>query len=80
MSKWSETHTYSDKDFKQTCDYCKCEFRVSNQLQDGHNEPEEYYCPVCNKEYKIRACITPDVELITGRKDGRSNQCNNNHQ
>lgn len=78
MSNWTATHAYNDKDFEETCDYCGCLFRLQTQLQDGHNEPEEYYCPECNKEYRIRACITPTVTLISVRTDGRTDKFVNN--
>lgn len=72
MSDWTGTHSYADKDFNEKCDYCGCIFRVQNQLQDGHNEIEEYCCPECGKEYKIRACNTPTITLISKRTDGRT--------
>lgn len=78
MSDWTATHAYNDKDWEQTCDYCGCVFRMQSQLQDGHNESEEYYCPECRKEYRIRACITPTVTLISGRTDGKTDLYDNN--
>lgn len=78
MSDWTATHAYSDKDWVETCDYCGCVFRMQSQLQDGHNESEEYYCPECGKEYRIRACITPTVTLISERTDGRTDSYKNN--
>lgn len=75
MSNWTATHSYPDADYIQTCDHCGCVFRVESQKQDGHNEPEEYYCPECWKEYKIRACLSPRVTLISGRTDGKTDLC-----
>lgn len=77
MSNWTATHPYDDKDWEITCDYCGCVFRMESQLQDGHNESEEYYCPECHKEFKIRACITPQVTLISKRTDGKNDMYNN---
>lgn len=77
MSNWTATHSYNDKDWEMTCEYCGCVFRMMSQLQDGHNESEEYYCPECHKEYHIRACTTPQVTLISGRTDGKNDRYNN---
>ena len=77
MSNWSATHAYPDKDYDMTCDYCGCVFNVKTQLQDGHNESEEYYCPECNQEFRTRACISPTVTLISERTDGEKSQYNN---
>lgn len=78
MSDWAARNAYNDKDWQEACDYCGCVFRVENQLQDGHNESEEYYCPECQKEYKIRACNTPRVTLISKRTDGKTDRYKNN--
>ena len=75
MSNWTATHPYKDKDVHESCDYCGCVFRMESQLQDGHNESEEYYC---GKEFKIRACITPRVTLISKRTDGKTDRYSNN--
>ena len=77
MSEWTARNSYPDKTWQQTCDYCGCVFEVSNQLQDGHNESEEYYCPECQKEYRVRACITPTVTLVSERTDGKLDRYNN---
>lgn len=66
------TIPYSGGDFEKKCDYCGCTYRVQVTLQDGHNESEEYWCPECNKESKIRASITPNVTLISPRTDGKT--------
>ena len=73
MSNWTATHPYKDKDVHESCDYCGCVFRMESQLQDGHN-----YCPECGKEFKIRACITPRVTLISKRTDGKTDRYSNN--
>jgi hypothetical protein len=39
--------------------------------QKGHEESEEYYCPECRKEYRMRASNSPRVTLIKPRTDGR---------
>jgi len=77
MSDWNATHPYPDNDINKTCDYCGCVFRMQSAKQDGHNEPEEYYCPECFKEYRIRACNSPKVTLISPRTDGKTDRYNN---
>lgn len=72
MSNWSATIPYSGMSFKETCPYCGCVYKVETQLQDGHNDREEYWCPECSYEKTIRACITPTVTKISGRTDGRT--------
>lgn len=78
MFDWVGVNSYKDKNILETCDYCGCVFRMENQLQDGHNEHEEYHCPECGKEYSIRASLSPRVTLITKRTDGKTDLYNNN--
>ena len=78
MSNWTAMNSYNDQNQVETCDYCGCVFRMQNQLQDGHNESEEYYCPECHKEFRIRANNTPRVTLITKRTDGKTDNYTNN--
>ncbi len=54
---------------RQTCDTCGAVFRVDVPRQAGHEESEEYYCPECNREYRVRASNSPTVTLITPRTD-----------
>lgn len=71
MSEWSSKNSYSGGNHIEKCDFCGCTYRVEVSLQDGHNESEEYYCPDCCKEYRVRACITPIVTKISDRTDGK---------
>lgn len=71
-SDWTARNPYLGSDHQETCDFCGCKFRVQVELQDGHNESEEYYCPDCHKEYRTRACITPRVTKMSGRTDGKT--------
>lgn len=66
---------YEKDNFKQTCDCCGCVFKVEVPGQKGHEEPEEYYCPECRKEYKCRASNSPRVTLVKARTDGRTGNC-----
>jgi len=69
---WSAIYTYEKDNFEQTCDYCGCVFRVIVPGQKGHEESEEYFCPECHKEFRIRASNSPKVIKISGRTDGRT--------
>jgi len=71
------TFGYEKDNFEKTCDYCGCVFQVIVPGQKGHEEPEEYYCPECNKEYKYRASNSPTVTLIKPRTDGRTDKHQN---
>ncbi len=76
MSGWVEaTFGYQKDDFRQTCDCCGAIFRVQVPGQKGHEEPEEYYCPECRKEFKCRASNSPRVSLISKRTDGLTGPC-----
>jgi Zn finger protein HypA/HybF involved in hydrogenase expression len=76
MSSWVEaTIGYQKDDFEQTCDCCGAVFQVVVPGQSGHEEPEEYYCPECHKEFKCRASNSPRVSLISKRTDGLHGRC-----
>ena len=77
MTDWGTKNSYNGGTKKETCNYCGCEFEVSIQLQDGHNEAEEYYCPNCKKEFHVRACISPEVRKLKNRTDGKTNNYDN---
>ena len=77
MADWSATHPYPDKDEMRQCNYCGCQYKLIAMKQDGNNEPEEYHCPECGKEFKVFACNSPRVELISKRTDGRSDRFKN---
>lgn len=61
---WTATHSYLESDHIEECSNCGCKFRVKIYKQAGHNDTEEYYCPNCRKEFKVRACNTPEVYKI----------------
>lgn len=68
---YEAAYGYIKDDFEQTCDDCGAKFRVVVPGQKGHEESEEYYCPECGKEYRVRASNTPSVTLISKRTDGK---------
>lgn len=66
---YEPAYGYQKDEFDKTCEVCGSVFHVSVPGQKGHEESEEYYCPVCNKEYRIRASNTPTVTLISKGTD-----------
>lgn len=67
--------SYQEDDFEQTCDSCGATFKVIVPSQKELNEPEEYYCPECHKEFKCRASNSPRVSLVSKRTDGLTDSC-----
>lgn len=63
----------SAEEFERVCDECNAVLKVIAPRLEGHNEPEEYYCPVCRHEYKVRASNSPRVELISRGSIKQSN-------
>jgi hypothetical protein len=60
--------------FEKSCGYCGARFRVlASQLPQG-NHAEEYACPDCGKEYRLEATAEPEVLLLHGRSDGKSDR------
>ncbi len=68
-------YSYIKDEFKQTCTNCGAIFEVIASGLDGHNEPEEYFCPECSYMYKIKASLSPNVKLISKRTDGKMDKC-----
>ena len=72
MSSYPEgAKSYSKRDSEKTCDFCGCKFRLIVPGQKGHEEREEYWCPECGKQFKTRASLSPRVDKIEDRTDGR---------
>ncbi|UXY16203.1 hypothetical protein N8I74_04055 [Chitiniphilus purpureus] len=61
----------------QTCNHCGARMRAMDTQQAGHNENEAYYCPACNKRFKVYAAFTPTVTLLSPRTDGKTDQYQN---
>lgn len=72
MSYLEASFGYLKGEFDQACDLCGAVFQVTVPGQKGHEEPEEYYCPECNAEYKVRASMSPRVRLLAPRADGKA--------
>lgn len=63
--------TYSSGDETEfQCD-CGAHLKVIITQQDGHNEQESYNCPHCQKEYSVRASMTPRV-IVLGKESSDS--------
>lgn len=67
------SYGYEKNRFEQTCS-CGAKFEVVVPGQEGHEEPEEYFCPECFYMYKTRASNTPDVKLVSARTDGKTHK------
>jgi len=50
--------------FEQVCEKCSSKLEVIVPHQEGHEDTEEYYCPVCHAEYTVRASNTPEVNVL----------------
>lgn len=50
--------------YEHDCEKCLSRLRVIIPHQDGHDETEEYYCPVCKTEYTVRASGSPKFAVI----------------
>jgi rubredoxin len=65
------SYSYSRGDSKETCGNCGAVYRLEVPGQKGFEESEEYYCPECRAEYRVRASMSPKVTLISKRTDGK---------
>ena len=60
--------------FEQSCAYCGARFRVlASHVADGMHR-ESYACPECGKRYETDADAEPEVRLLAGRRDGKSDR------
>ena len=53
---------------EQVCGKCFSKIEVIVPHQEHHDEPEEYYCPVCRTMYTVKASNTPEVRVIEQHK------------
>lgn len=60
--------------FLKHCVYCGAWFEVAVARLSGSNEPEDYACPECGKQYEVRAAMQPSVHLIARRTDGKDDR------
>ncbi len=68
MSSWVGATKSHGGGESRDCPKCGSTLAVSITLQDGHNEREEYSCPVCGEEMYARASLTPQVTVIQRRE------------
>lgn len=65
MSLWASTHEYLDNTFEEICKNCGQKNKVEVSKQEGHNEPEEYYCANCRKQMgAVSASNTPKTTIV----------------
>ncbi len=59
-------------EFRQTCGFCGCVFRVEVERARSHKDVQEYRCPECHDHVCLAKTSTPPrVTLISNRTDGR---------
>lgn len=66
------SYGYLKDEFDEACSYCGAVYHVVVPGQKGHEELEEYYCPECYTQSRVRASNSPQVTLISPRTDGRT--------
>ena len=61
--------------YKETCGPCGAVFEVivpgGRMAKTSDEDLEEYACPECGQGYRCRGSAPPQVNLISGRTDGR---------
>lgn len=58
-------YPYNADTFTVVCENCEETNRVDVTKQDGHNEPEEYFCANCGHRLgTARASITPRTTIM----------------
>lgn len=64
----SALYAYGE-DFEKVCESCGIRFCVFVTKQDGHNEKEEYYCPICKHLCGyIMASLPPKTQIKIDKK------------
>jgi len=58
----------------QVCAYCGAHFRVLLTCAPEGNEPVDYFCPECGKQYDAEAALQPQVSLLRSRADGKKDR------
>jgi len=64
-------------DFQQTCGFCGCVFRVEITWPTSYShklakDTEDYACPECQRQPRIKTSTKPQVTLLSKRTDGRT--------
>ena len=49
---------------EQVCDNCLSKLEVTIPHQEGHEDSEDYICPVCEARYSVRASNSPEVHVL----------------
>lgn len=58
----------------RTCAYCGAKFDVLLARAADGNEPFDYDCPECGKQYEAKAAMQPAVALVAPRTDGKTDR------
>lgn len=60
--------------FEKSCAYCGARFRLVLSHRVDGDQPEEYGCPECGKQYQAEAALAPEVMLVGHRTDGKNDR------
>ena len=75
MSHPSVSETLFERStLQKTCRYCGAQLEVRLARAPDGNEPFEYECPECGKEYEVEAALQPEVQLVAPRTDGKTDR------
>lgn len=70
-------HLLTASNFRQTCGFCGCVFRVDITWQISYSykanqDMQVYACPECRRDSRIKTSTKPRITLVSKRTDGRS--------
>ncbi|QSA97658.1 hypothetical protein [Methylococcus sp. EFPC2] len=73
----SPEHRLSTANFRHTCGYCGCVFRVDITWQAAYHSKavsltKPYSCPECRRDSRVKTSTEPRITLVSKRTDGRS--------
>jgi hypothetical protein len=77
MSSMPGTSPLTPSVFQQTCGFCGCVFRVDITWPITYSpklakDTEDYACPECQRQSRIKTSTKPQVTLLSKRTDGRT--------
>ena len=66
--------------FLHTCGFCGCVFRVEITWRTAYSykasqDTQDYSCPECLRNSRIKTSSEPQVVLVSKRTDGRTSRC-----